>query len=278
MEIGAIETSEVDSVGADLSPFSFSWPEDQDFQLEIDNHPPSLPLDIDGNRLITDLTEEESKALTALCEPQNVQKEPEDSAISNLTIVELGSTKVPQSKKRNRGNATSRLHSKKLKPTNYHKTKDREANGSTCGEKSAILDIPIKTSSLLDSSTHASKKTDDQSIQLSSPNSRQSVGQATNPEILEFRDILSPEIRLVTALSNLPTEAPIATTPQKGLEREKPQKRRNTGWLPPDWTVQEVERKTGKTQGRVDVYFLSPGGKKYRSKVEVIRALQAEEG
>jgi methyl-CpG-binding domain protein 2 len=59
---------------------------------------------------------------------------------------------------------------------------------------------------------------------------------------------------------------------------DKPQRKRDTGWLPPDWTVQEVQRKKGKTQGRVDVYFLSPLGKKYRSKVEVIKALQAEEG
>jgi hypothetical protein len=39
--------------------------------------------------------------------------------------------------------------------------------------------------------------------------------------------------------------------------------------LPSDWTVKAVTRKSGKTAGRVDKYYYSPSGKRYRSLKQV---------
>ncbi|XP_053612094.1 methyl-CpG-binding domain protein 3 isoform X1 [Plodia interpunctella] len=50
-------------------------------------------------------------------------------------------------------------------------------------------------------------------------------------------------------------------------------KRSDCSVLPKGWQREEVLRKTGLTAGKVDVYYYSPTGKKFRSKPELVRYL-----
>ena len=43
--------------------------------------------------------------------------------------------------------------------------------------------------------------------------------------------------------------------------------------LPGDWSVRIVKRVNGATRGQVDHYYFTPGGRKFRSKVEVLKFL-----
>ncbi|KAL7638856.1 UNVERIFIED_CONTAM: hypothetical protein RMT77_010390 [Armadillidium vulgare] len=43
--------------------------------------------------------------------------------------------------------------------------------------------------------------------------------------------------------------------------------------LPKGWKREEVLRKTGLTSGKVDVYYYSPDGKKFRNKPQLVRYL-----
>ena len=47
--------------------------------------------------------------------------------------------------------------------------------------------------------------------------------------------------------------------------------------LPPGWTMKAVTRKSGKTAGRVDKYYYSPSGKRYRSMKKVLEVTQVPE-
>ncbi len=44
--------------------------------------------------------------------------------------------------------------------------------------------------------------------------------------------------------------------------------------LPPGWTMKTVTRKSGKTAGRVDKYYYSPSGKRYRSMKKVMEVAE----
>ena len=44
--------------------------------------------------------------------------------------------------------------------------------------------------------------------------------------------------------------------------------------LPGDWSVKIVKRVNGATRGQVDHYYFTPGGRKFRSKVEVLKFLE----
>ncbi|XP_004929675.1 methyl-CpG-binding domain protein 3 isoform X1 [Bombyx mandarina] len=50
-------------------------------------------------------------------------------------------------------------------------------------------------------------------------------------------------------------------------------KRSDCSALPKGWQREEVVRKTGLSAGKVDVYYYSPTGKKFRSKPELVRYL-----
>lgn len=50
-------------------------------------------------------------------------------------------------------------------------------------------------------------------------------------------------------------------------------KRSDCSALPKGWQREEVIRKTGLSAGKVDVYYYSPTGKKFRSKAELVRYL-----
>jgi len=43
--------------------------------------------------------------------------------------------------------------------------------------------------------------------------------------------------------------------------------------LPPGWTKEEVRRTNGLSAGKIDTYYYSPAGKKFRSKPELLREL-----
>ena len=43
--------------------------------------------------------------------------------------------------------------------------------------------------------------------------------------------------------------------------------------LPDDWSVRNVKRERGASRGQVDHYYFTPGGRKFRSKVEVLKFL-----
>lgn len=47
--------------------------------------------------------------------------------------------------------------------------------------------------------------------------------------------------------------------------------------LPPGWTMKTVTRKSGKTAGRVDKYYYSPSGKRYRSMKKVMEVTKVPE-
>ena len=47
--------------------------------------------------------------------------------------------------------------------------------------------------------------------------------------------------------------------------------------LPTGWTMKTVTRKSGKTAGRVDKYYYSPSGKRYRSMKKVMEVVQTPE-
>ena len=44
--------------------------------------------------------------------------------------------------------------------------------------------------------------------------------------------------------------------------------------LPDDWSVRNVKRERGASRGQVDHYYFTPGGKRFRSKVEVLKFLR----
>ncbi|KAK3097265.1 hypothetical protein FSP39_008194 [Pinctada imbricata] len=50
-------------------------------------------------------------------------------------------------------------------------------------------------------------------------------------------------------------------------------RRLESGGLPPGWKREEVVRKSGLSSGRTDVYYLSPDGRKIRSKPQLSRIL-----
>jgi len=51
----------------------------------------------------------------------------------------------------------------------------------------------------------------------------------------------------------------------------KPSKEPKNQKLPEGWTIKEVVRQSGATAGRVDKYYYSPSGKKFRSLLEIER-------
>ena len=53
---------------------------------------------------------------------------------------------------------------------------------------------------------------------------------------------------------------------QAHLEELEGHKELTAGWSV-DWSV----RQSGKTQGTVDVYYIEPGGRRFRSRLEVAR-------